>query len=305
MQERKIIALLRERGPAGAARPAGTRWAAVRYVIAPILRDPQEREDHLSEVTMRVWEKIDPFQEERGSWNGWLASLTRHAALNHARRISRHGGAEALSEDPPSPELTPEEVLLRQERQTALQAALGQLSAGERLLFYRKYYYLPSTAQIALELGLTERAVEGRLYRLKRRLRKLPGGDERALSVPKEDWGFLNKKAFEAALQTSVPERLPDKVAAAVTPWKRAMGRVLAGTALTALGTNLWGLNYLLPGIGLVLMLLGFRLLRREEIEACRGAIQVVVSVQEFDQEGGFCRSSGSNPLCITGVGGS
>lgn len=52
-------------------------------------------------------------------------------------------------------------------------------------------------------------------------------------------------------------------------------------------------------------MLLGFRLLRREEIEACRGAIQVVVSVQEFDQEGGFCRSSGSNPLCITGVGGS
>ena len=120
--------------------------------------------------------------------------------------------------------------------------------------------------------------------------------------MPKEDWGFLNEKAFEAALQASVPERLPDKVAAAVTPWKRAMGRVLAGTALT--GTNLWGLNYLLPGIGLVLMLLGFRLLRREEIKACRGAIQVVVSVQEFDQEGGFCRSSGSNPLCITGVGG-
>ena len=117
--------------------------------------------------------------------------------------------------------------------------------------------------------------------------------------MPKEDWGFLNEKACEAALQASVPERLPDKVAAAVTPWKRAMGRVLAGTALT--GTNLWGLNYPLPGIGLVLMLLGFRLLRREEIEACRGAIQMVVSVQEFDQEGGFCRSSGSNPLCITG----
>lgn len=121
------------------------------------------------------------------------------------------------------------------------------------------------------------------------------------MRVPKEDWDFLNEKAFEDALQASVPERLPDKVA--VTPWKRAMGRVLAGTALTALGTNLWGLNYLLPGIGLVLMLLGFRLLRREEIDACRGAIQAVVSVQEFDQEGGFCRSSGSNPLCITGVG--
>ena len=78
---------------------------------------------------MRVWEKIDTFQEERGSWNGWLTSLTRHAALNHARRISRHGGAEAPSEDPPSPELTPEEVLLHQERQTD-RLGVGAYGAG-------------------------------------------------------------------------------------------------------------------------------------------------------------------------------
>lgn len=44
-------------------------------------------------------------------------------------------------------------------------------------------------------------------------------------------------------MQASVPERLPDKVAAAVTPWKRAMGRVLAGTAPPFHGTaaiQLW-----------------------------------------------------------------
>lgn len=52
-------------------------------------------------MTMRVWEKIDAFQEERGSWNGWLTALTHHAALNHARRISRHGGAEACRRIPP------------------------------------------------------------------------------------------------------------------------------------------------------------------------------------------------------------
>lgn len=31
------------------------------------------------------------------------------------------------------------------------------------------------------------------------------------MRVPKEEWGSLNEKAFEAALQASVPERLPDK----------------------------------------------------------------------------------------------
>ena len=45
------------------------------------------------------------------------------------------------------------------------------------MLFYRKYYYLQPTAQIASELGMTERAVEGKLYRLKKQLRKMLGGE--------------------------------------------------------------------------------------------------------------------------------
>ena len=55
--------------------------------------------------------------------------------------------------------------------------ALDKLSAWDRALFYRKYYYLQSTARIAAELGTTERAVEGKLYRIRKRLQTLLGGD--------------------------------------------------------------------------------------------------------------------------------
>ena len=72
---------------------------------------------------------------------------------------------------------TPEEALLRREREETLRKALSALPHGERVLFYRKYYYRQSTAQIARELGMTERAVEGRLYRLKKSLRAKLGGD--------------------------------------------------------------------------------------------------------------------------------
>jgi DNA-directed RNA polymerase specialized sigma24 family protein len=61
--------------------------------------------------------------------------------------------------------------------QSAVNYALRQLSPKDRMLFYRKYYYLQSTAQIASELGMTERAVEGKLYRLKKQLRKMLGGE--------------------------------------------------------------------------------------------------------------------------------
>ena len=69
--------------------------------------------------------------------------------------------------------------MLRRERIEQLRKAVGALKASDQLLFYRKYYYLQPTAQIAAEMGLSERAVEGRLYRLRRRLQKAIGGDER------------------------------------------------------------------------------------------------------------------------------
>lgn len=89
----------------------------------------------------------------------------------------RCGSGAELSDDIPSTEPTPEEVIVQQERQTEVNHALRQLPPKERMLFYRKYYYLQSTAQIASELGMTERAVEGKLYRLKKKLRKMLGGE--------------------------------------------------------------------------------------------------------------------------------
>ena len=80
-------------------------------------------------------------------------------------------GAETVHGD------TPEDALLRQEQAERLQGAIARLSETDRKLFYRRYYYLQPVAQIAAEMGMTERAAEGRLYRLRQRLRRELGGD--------------------------------------------------------------------------------------------------------------------------------
>lgn len=178
VREQAIIELLIQRNEEGMDALLRHYGPLMRYVIAPILENPQDREDCLSEAAMRVWERIDRFRPERGSWSAWLTAVTRNTALNCARNVSR-GGGEEISENTPSSEPTPEEEVIRRERQIAVREALGRLSPGDRVLFYRKYYYLQSTAQIASELGMTERAVEGKLYRLKKRLRGMLGGEAR------------------------------------------------------------------------------------------------------------------------------
>ena len=179
MGEREIIELLLQRDGQGMDALLLHYGPLMKYIIAPIVKNPHDREDCLSEAAMRVWDRIGQFQPERGSWSAWLTAVTRNTALNYARKNSRQSGAEEISEDIPSPELTPEEIVLQKERQAEVDRALSRLSPKEKILFYRKYYYRQSTAQIASELGLSERAVEGKLYRLRKQLRKMLGGEDR------------------------------------------------------------------------------------------------------------------------------
>lgn len=177
MPEQEIVAWLRERDPRGAEALLTHYSALMRYIILPILTNRQDAEECLSEAVMRVWEKIDLYDPKRGNWRVWLTALTRNTALNFARKSRDATAPGELSPELPSAEPTPEEVVVRRERSEAVAQALRHLPDRERLLFYRKYYYLQSTAQIASELGMTERAVEGRLYRLKKELRRMLGGE--------------------------------------------------------------------------------------------------------------------------------
>lgn len=149
----------------------------MRYIIAPILPNEQDKEDCLSEVAMQVWKKIEKFDSQRGSWNAWLTAIVRNYALNYKRNSKMHNSFEEIASNTPSPEPNPEEQIIQQERQTAVNRALQRLSPKDKTLFYRKYYYLQSTTQIASEMGMSERAVEGKLYRIEKQLRKMLGGE--------------------------------------------------------------------------------------------------------------------------------
>ena len=148
------------------------------YVVRGILSDPHEQEECLAQVRARVWERWESYDRERSSPATWLTALCRNAAYDRLRAQARQRERTgALDETLADPAPGPEEVLLRKERLETLSRLLSAMSAGDRALFYRKYYYLQSTQQMAAELGTTARAVEGRLYRIRKKLQKQMGGE--------------------------------------------------------------------------------------------------------------------------------
>lgn len=175
MDEQQILRQLLGRQPDAATHFLRRYGSLLRYIIAPILPDQREREECVADVAMKVWQQIGSFDPNKGSFSTWLTVLTRNTALNRARAQKDQPLPLEEAALPPSP--GPEEALLQKERSLRLHQTLRQLGNTDRALIYRKYYYLQSTAQIARELGMTERAVEGRLYRLKKKLKEKLGGD--------------------------------------------------------------------------------------------------------------------------------
>ena len=99
--------------------------------------------------------------------------------------------------------------------------------------------------------------------------------------MSKPGWDLVNDELFEELLQQNLPDMPPDSVAQEVTPWRNAMNRILVGLALCAVTFSFLGLNYILPTVGMLLLLLGFRSLRNENryFKACWIVTMIRVAV--------------------------
>lgn len=79
-----------------------------------------------------------------------------------------------------------------------------------------------------------------------------------------EGWRHADDIDLRTVFSESFSALPPEEMVRDVTPWKRAMNRVLIGMVLCTITLNFWYLNYILPAVGMMLWLLGLRALRRE-----------------------------------------
>lgn len=144
------------------------------YIVSSVLRDERDAEECLDDVYQKICAGIEEFDPERRKLSSWLTVIARNTAVDFLRK-NRPSDMELDENTAASP--SPEDDLLREERRKALSVAIGNLPRAEQKIVYRKYYYLQSTAQLAAEMGITERTAERRLYRIRKKLKKALGGD--------------------------------------------------------------------------------------------------------------------------------
>jgi RNA polymerase sigma factor (sigma-70 family) len=136
------------------------------------VRDRSTAEDLVSIIFLRALDRLDTFQEERGSFGVWLFRIAHNAVVDHYRSASR-AAPIPLDQAEPLAVVTPsvEQNLTRLFEVKALLAQISRLPEREQEIIGLKFGGGLTNRKIATLVGLTENHVAVILYRAIRRLR--------------------------------------------------------------------------------------------------------------------------------------
>jgi RNA polymerase sigma-70 factor (ECF subfamily) len=140
----------------------------VRYRV----RTADLADDITAEVFELTFQNLATFDPERGPFVAWLFGIARNTVAAHLKAQRRRRWLPLdLFKEHPSTEPPPEQIVLRDEKQTALLSAMARLTDRERDVLACKFAAGLTNRSISRLSGLTEGNVAVIIYRAVRRLR--------------------------------------------------------------------------------------------------------------------------------------
>lgn len=174
MEDSKIIELFFARDEE-AIRCTGEAYGRRLFSLADnIVKNREDAEESVNDTYLKAWDAIPPRRPEH--FFAFLARICRNFALDRLdwRNASKRK-AEVVSLTSEMelciPDNTRDREMESKELGMLLDTFLRSVSAENRMVFMRRYWYVDTIAEIAARYGISESAVQMRLNRTKARLR--------------------------------------------------------------------------------------------------------------------------------------
>ena len=142
-----------------------------RFVFKKIGSNPEVADDIIAQTIAAAWKGYKSF-ENKSSFITWLCRIALNKIADYYHDQIHEGsrivvplldGITQMDKE----SLSPEESLALKELRMSVNKCLNLLPYEKRRLLWFRYWKDMSYAQIAKILGLSERAVEGKIYRAK------------------------------------------------------------------------------------------------------------------------------------------
>lgn len=177
-RDAEIVRLLKKRREEGMTALMEVYGRNVEWMTGKILGawHREDIEECVSDIYMKIWQEIGTYEEEKGSLLAWIYGIGRHTAIDRWRKLAGEktvpladfGPQEALGIEP---DFTDE--LAKRANARVIRETVHDMKAPDRHIFLMRYFYFMPVREIASRLGLSDKQVENRLRRGRKRLRKV------------------------------------------------------------------------------------------------------------------------------------
>lgn len=178
MDDSEILKLYFERNELAIAKTAEKYGSYCYYIAYSILSDNCESEECVNDTYLSAWNSIPPKHPKM--LRAFLGRITRNISLNrlYSKNAEKRGGNAVLLSLDEIEEFTPaadsaQRAADDSELSLIINRFLGALTAENRKIFMRRYWYLSSVKEIAEDFGISEGKVKMSLHRSRKKLRKL------------------------------------------------------------------------------------------------------------------------------------
>ena len=145
----------------------------IRKIAAKILShagQTSDIDDCVNTVFLELMGRLRQYNETRGSMAAFVAIITRSVALNYCKKNTRRND-ELIGDDNIDFILEPAAFENNIEFQVLVESILAKLNEQESVLFAMKYIYFYPTEEIARAFKISRNSVDGRVDRLKKKIR--------------------------------------------------------------------------------------------------------------------------------------
>ena len=147
---------LKQRDPQAMAELYDRFGRLVYSLILSIVRDAGTAEDLVQETFLRVWNRVQAFDAQRGALGSWLLAVARNRAIDHIRssgaRMSRNA-FELEEREHPALFLDMEQVLFDSAQARLVRDALSKLNENQKKVIELAYYEGLSQTEMAERMG--------------------------------------------------------------------------------------------------------------------------------------------------------
>ncbi|MCL2815811.1 MAG: sigma-70 family RNA polymerase sigma factor [Oscillospiraceae bacterium] len=145
----------------------------IRAVVSRILIHANLRgeiDDCVNEVFLKLMERLQEYNEMRGTMGAFVTVIARSTALNYCRSGSRKS-FELVGDEKLDILSSPLEYQNEAEYDLLVESIIAKLNKNERVLFTMRYLYYYTPEEIAKALKINRGAVDMRTNRLKSKIK--------------------------------------------------------------------------------------------------------------------------------------